>query len=421
MLRAENCLNFKIRFRSLDMKPRLNLIFILLFSFLSAESQDKPKKPYELHEEAERQYNDGNFRPALELLDACLKANPGYMDAYSLRASVREQLGDLDGALTDYSIYLENYPDHVDVLMSRAALRYQIGFYDLARRDFQRLLLLPGTGETNTLFFRKAMSVNDRNPVLTTTEGHHTSYLYNYLGLTESRLGNFESAKGYLDSAIQLSPSEPDYFVNRGLAKEALGDSTAYLDYERALRLNPTHALALHNLTALKAKESQHLSPEERLSQTIQADSTMLYPYLERAQQRYQSKYYEGALDDYSKALEIDSTDVEIWLGRGLAREKLKDYEGAFSDYTKAIDLKADFAKAWLNRGNVLVKLDRFDDAVEDYDVALIYYPDYALAFYNRAMAKVKLKKENEACSDLIQAEALGMTVEERLKKKICK
>ena len=400
----------------------IRLFLIFLFSVVSswAQAQEKPKKPFVLHEEAEAAFNEGKVNEALALLDQCVKINPGYLEAYALRGTVKEQLKDLDGALTDYSIYLEEYPDHLDVLMSRAVLRYKIGFYDQAKEDFLRLLVLPSSGETNSLFYKKSMSVNDRSPVITTTQGTHTSYILNYLGLTESKLKDYRQAKLYFDSAIRLDSGEPDYFVNRGLVKESMNDSTAILDYERALRLNPNHTLAIHNLSALKAKKAKTLSLEERLSQTIEADSTMLYPYLERAQQRYESKYFQGALDDYNRALEIDTGNVEIWLGRGLTREKLKDFKGAFADYTKAIDLKENYAKAWLNRGNVLLKLERYDDAVEDYNVALIYYPDYALAFYNRAMARIKLKKDEEACADLKQAESLGMKVDGRVKNKVC-
>jgi tetratricopeptide (TPR) repeat protein len=397
------------------------IVFLsLMLVGVTTYAQENPKKPYILYELAESAHRDGELNEALSLLNECLKVNPGYMEAYSLRGTVREQLKDLDGAHTDFSIFLDKHPDHLEVLLSRAVLRYNIGFYALAIEDFQRLLLLPPTGETTALFYKKGMSVNDKNPVMTTTQGSHHSYLLNYLGLAEAKLKNYSQAKIYFDSAIRMDPREPDYFVNRGLAKESLNDSTALLDYERAILLNPDHVLAQHNLKALKAKKIKSTSIEERLTETIAADSTMLYPYLERAQQRYEAKYYQGALDDYTMALEIDTSNVEIWLARGLTREKLKDYKGAFSDYTKAIDLKADYAKGWLNRGNVLTKLERYGDAVEDYNVALIYYPDYALAFYNRAMAKMKLKKEGEACTDLKQAEALGMKVETKIKNKVC-
>jgi tetratricopeptide (TPR) repeat protein len=402
------------------MWPRFFWIYILsMIVSLMVCGQEKPKKPYQLFEEAETVYNERKYKEALELLDQCLKINPAYMDAYQLRASVKEQLNDQDGALTDYSIYLEKYPQHPDVLLSRAMLRYKLGFYEQAKEDFFKLLTL-NSAETNTIFYRQNMSVNDKKPVMTTTNGNHNSFVYNYLGLNEMKLKNYKQAIAYLDTAILMDPKEAEYFVNRGLAREHMNDSLAVEDYQKALRLNPTHVLAQHNLAALEAKYKQTMSAEERISKTIEADSTMLTPYLERAQQRFEGGYFKGAEEDYTMALEIDSTNVEIWLARGLARERSKDYKGAFSDYTKAIDMKENYAKAWVNRGNVLLKLDRFEDAVEDYTVALIHKGDYALAFYNRAMAKIKLKKNTDACADLKQAEDLGMKVEEKLKSKIC-
>jgi tetratricopeptide (TPR) repeat protein len=405
----------------MNAKLGLMLLFTCVLR-VQAYCQDKPVKAHTLLEDAEAVYNEGKYKKALELLDQCLKANPGLIEAYALRGTVKEQLKDLDGALTDYSIYLEQFPDHREVLFNRAVLRYKKQFYDQAKEDFVRLLALPASGETSAIFYKQSMSVDDKNPMMTMTaqQTQHRAHLFNYLGLTEAKLKHAAQAKTYFDSAISQFAKEPDYFVNRGLIKEQLNDTTALADYQQALKLNPYHTLAHHNLNALSAKRTQAMSQEDRLNQTIEADSTMLYPYLERAQQRYESKYYQGAIDDYDKALEIDSRNVEIWLGRGLAREKLKDYKGAFSDYTKAIEIKEGFAKAWVNRGNVLHKLERYEEAIEDYTVALVYEPDYALAFYNRAMARVKLKKNDDACADLNRAEALGMKVEGKVKVKTC-
>jgi tetratricopeptide (TPR) repeat protein len=400
---------------------KIKFTILLLTLFTGCLYAQAPRKAYELFEQAESAYSDGKYNEALTILDQCLKEYPNYMDAYALRGNVRELLNDNKGALTDYSIFVDKVPDRSDVLLSRAVIHYKVGHYDQALEDFQKLLILPPPGETNALFFKRSMSVDDKNPVMSMTEGgNHRAAVYNYLGLTELKRKNPAAARTYFDSAIALESKEADYFVNRGLAREALNDSTAMTDYEQALKLNKNHVLAKHNLDAAKSKKQQSISAEERLTQTIEADSTMLYPYLERAQQRFESKYYQGAIDDYNRAIEIDSGNVEIWLGRGLAKEKLKDYKGAFSDYTKAIDVKENFAKAWLNRGNVLLKLERYEDAIEDYNVALVYYSDYPLAFYNRAMAKAKLKKNAESCDDLKKAEALGMNIEKKLRSKIC-
>lgn len=397
-------------------------LWIVFFTLLGSYSlaQTASKKPAQLFEDAEQHYNNGKFDEALALLNDCLKTNPGFFEAYPLRAGAKEQLKDLEGALTDYSIYLEKFPDDPDVLMSRAVLRYNLGFFDQAKEDFRKLLT-SSTDQTNAIFFKQNMTVGDKNAMITTTHQRHNALVLNYLGLVESKLKNPRLAIAYLDSAIKLDNKEPDFFVNRGLAKESIQDSLAYLDYEAALRLNPNHTLAKHNLEAYMAKNKITMSEEDRLTRTIEVDSTMLYPYLERAQQRFESGYFKGALEDYDQALNLNPADPEIWFARGLTKEKLKDYEGAFSDYTKAIDLKEDYAKVWLSRGNVLLKLERYNDAVEDYTVALVYRSEYAPAYFNRGMAKFKLKKNEEACADFKYAEGLGMKVEEKIKAKVCK
>jgi tetratricopeptide (TPR) repeat protein len=400
------------------MRPQLFFLTVFLSGFFLAPCQEKPKKAYQYYEEAEAAYNEDDYAKALAILNECLKQYPGYSEAYSLRGSVKEILKDDDGALTDYSIYLEQFPEHLAVLMSRAILRYKIGFYDQAKADFLKLLRMDPS-ETNTIFYRQNPSVGDRNPVMTPESGHK-SYIYNYLGLTEAKEKNHKNAVAYYDTALSLNAAEPDYFVNRGLSKEAVNDTTAAADYEHALKLNHRHTLARHNLTALKAKQGEPSTYEDRLTETIQQDSTMLYPYLERAQQRFEGGYFKGAEEDYTRALEINPRDAEIWLGRGLAREKLKDFEGAFSDYTRAIDIREDFFKAWINRGNVLFKLERYSDAIEDFNVALIYQSNYAPAVYNRAMAKIKMKNKAGACEDLKLAESLGMEIEAKVRSKIC-
>jgi tetratricopeptide (TPR) repeat protein len=224
-----------------------------------------------------------------------------------------------------------------------------------------------------------------------------------------------------LDSAIHLREKEADYFVNRGIAKEAMNDSSAMQDYQTAIALRPDHTVALHNIAVLKRKSGKSAASENDLDKAIESDSSMLYPYLERAYQRMEGGYYKGALEDYDRALEIQNRDPEIWLNRGHVKEKLNDLKGAYSDYTKAITLDEKFDKAWLNRGNVLSRQGRTEDAIEDYTAAITFNPDYAAAFYNRAIARQKIKQFTEACQDIKQAEVMGLVVPEKMKKELCK
>jgi tetratricopeptide (TPR) repeat protein len=400
------------------MRAGISILIFLTVCINPAFPQGQ-KKPYQLFEQADREFNEGHLDTALTLVNECLKLNAGYFEAYPLRGSIKEQLGKFDEALTDFSIYLESFPDNPEVLMNRGTLRYKIGFLQQAKEDFRHLLNVPPPKTTNSLLFKQRVDVRDTKPIITIDGKNHNPYVYNYLGLIEMKAKNPRLAIAYFDSAITFDNKDPDFYVNRGLSKEAINDTTAITDYDIALHLQPDHALARHNMAAFVAKHS-NTSLEERLTNTIRTDSTLLYPYLERAQDRYARGDYLGALADYDHALATDEDNIEILLGRALTKEKLNDLKGAFSDYTAAIELKEDYAKAWLNRGNLLLKMNRHADAIEDYNVALVYYHDYPSAYYNRAMAKARLKNLDEACIDLKHAEELGMIVDEKVKSKVC-
>lgn len=398
------------------------IVFFLIFDVLRGVAQDKPRSAEKLFELGESAHSTGDYKKAFELFNACLTENPGYTEAYFARASAREQLNDMEGALTDYSVFLERKPDNREALFSRGIVRYILKKYDQAYEDFTRFLEVP-MGETQSIYFNRSASVGGSSQIIT-AQGGNTKLIYNYLGLIEQKRNNFKASITWLDSAIHLDPKNPDFYVNRALSRQGMKDTTAALDdFNKALTLHPEHTVALHNLAVLKRTASkQQAEPVtgDPLERAIESDSSMLYPYLERAFQRMEGGYLKGALDDYNRALEIETNDPQIWFNRGIVRERLKDYPGAFSDYTQAITLKEDFTNAWINRANTLLKQERYKDAIEDYTAALIYTPDLAPAYYNRAVARQKLKMVAEACEDLKKAEVLGMKVDKKFKEKVC-
>lgn len=389
-----------------------------LISFAQGTFAQQRRDVPALFEQAENAHDAGDYKEALRLLNECIRINPGFMPAYAKRGSTREQLNDPAGALTDYSIYLEHITEDPDALLARGLLHFRVGHFDLAKDDFQKLLKMKA-GPTNTVLYRQSSFGRGTDMITTMQSGGRSRYL-NYIGLCETKLKSYTQAIIAFDSAIRLDPRDADYYVNRGIAREAAGDSLASDDYRKALTLEPSHGIAKHNLSVLQKKAGNKEQAETILNDVLESDSSMAYAYLQRAQQRFEAGYYKGALDDYNSVVRINDSDPEIFLARGLTREKLKDLQGAFSDYTKAIDLKEDMVKAWVNRGNVLLKLNRYNDAIEDYSVAIVYAPDLAAAFYNRGIAKYKLKQLKEACNDIKVAESLGFKGEEKTVQKIC-
>jgi tetratricopeptide (TPR) repeat protein len=396
------------------------MAFILILSAHAVLSQSKSARPEQLWEQGKSAYNDGRLQMALALFDECLRKAPGFLEAYLSRAGTREQLDDGEGALTDYSVYLETRPDHYDALFARASLRYRLGKYDQARDDYLKLLTLAPAGETTVVYYQQSPSAVAGANRIMTAQSMSRPLLYNYIGMTETKLKNYSIAVQWLDSAITLQPREPDYYVNRGLARQGLKDSLADVDFKKALSLNPAHTAALSNLS-VKQRGKVDKPEVDYLNEAIDSDSTMLYPYLERAFQRMEGGYWEGAEEDYSSALILEKKDPEIWMGRAIAREKQNKFDEAYKDYTQCLRLKEDNVRAWVNRGNVLVKQNMFKEAIDDYTAALTFDSAFSSAYYNRAIARERLKQYDDACADLKQAEALGKEPEAKLREKVCK
>ncbi|MBK5279095.1 MAG: tetratricopeptide repeat protein [Bacteroidia bacterium] len=395
------------------------ILFLMLLFLTSAAIAQSKRSARACHEDAEEALSKKKLELALELLNECLRSDPHFTEAYYTRGMVREQLGDMDGALTDYNIYLEYKPDRAEALFSRATLRYKSGLYDLAKTDFLNLLNLPA-GETTTVFFQQDLHSSSTIKIFT-TQGANKAYILNYLGLVEIKLKNFPAAIVVLDSAINLSPTDADPIVNRGLAKEGNNDPPgAIADYQLALKLNPENSLARHNLGVLTATYGGSKDSEILMLESIEQNPRLPYPHAQLAYHKFNNGDYKGALAEYNRAIALDSTDLDYLVNRGIVKEKLNDYEGSLGDFTNAISLKPDFERAWFNRGNVLTKLDRLAEAVEDYTLAIFYDPNYAAAYYNRALDRDKLGLKKEACEDLLIAKKFGQVIESRVISKIC-
>jgi len=399
------------------------LLWGVFFATLSAvdclAQEEKRHSAGYYYRVSEVQVEKHNWPAARESLNACLREDPTYWDAYYSRAIVNEHFDSLNQALTDYNIYLEYRPEHHEALFGRAQVRMRLDQNELARTDFVKLLALP-PGETTAVFFRQDVYSGQVDQVFT-ARGANKSYLYNALGLVAMKLSDFEGAIGYFDSALAISPNDPDLFVNRGTAKEKKTDTTeAVLDFQRALMYNPLHAVAKHNLSAIsKGKNIAERDPR-LLDEAIEDNPNLPFVYAERAYMNFQKENFSAAVDDYNKAIKLDPAQPEYFLNRGLALEKLKHTNAAYTDYTTAIRLQNNFEKAWLNRGNLLARLGRLNEAVEDYTAAITHSPEYASAFFNRAMVLNRLKKRDLACADLQTAERLGVKVEPRAWKSIC-
>ena len=371
------------------------------------------------YNKAQKYVDSGKYKNALPFLNSSISKRPDYIDAYFVRATVKELLEDSNGALNDYNIIVGLSPNHTEAIFGRALIRYRLKHYVPALNDFLKLLRTPSS-ETQAVYFRKSMFENTADKMITIQSGNKPT-LYNYIGLVYTALNKYDSAIIYCDSAIYARPSEADYYLNRGMAKVKRGTlDEATEDFNQALVIEPAHALAQYNLTILSTEISDNEKLIETLTKIIQTDSTLAYAYTNRGTARLNIGDYNGAQSDYNVALLLDENNANNWMNSGLAKSKLNDLSGAFNDFSKALELEPKSEKALLNLGNVLYKMQDYKKAIDFYGLAILYHPESSNAYYNRALANYNTGNKNEACQDLTNAKKLGFTITKQVFSNIC-
>ncbi len=369
---------------------------------------------------AKSAFDKGDLSTAEFYLDACLERQPNDKETLLLRAMCRQQSGNINGALRDYTLLLEKHPQLVEALYSRGLLLYEKGQYEPASDDFKRILKVPFS-ETQAIFYKRR-PFEEGISGLGTIESMKAD-IYNYLGLCAFKIRHYQEALEYFTEAISRFDGQEDFYINRGLTFEASGQtSRAIEDFQKALEISPENEVALFNLTRLQAGQQGAVSEDiiKAYSEVIERNPDLAESYYNRGLAYYNRGDYENALDDYNRAIEIDSASAKTWYNRGLVREEAEDLNGALSDFDHATDLKQNFAKAWHGKGIVYTKMKQYGQAISMYDLAIFYQPNYALAYYNRAIAKLYINNDMDACKDLKTALKFGLKAAKELSDKKC-
>jgi tetratricopeptide (TPR) repeat protein len=400
---------------------RLTLLILILLACSAFAQQKKANsdQAIDLFKLGEKAINERSYRTALAHFNECLRIDPFFWDAYSLRAFSKEKLNDQKGALTDYNIYLESHPEDNDALFARAILRFNYGQWEVAKEDFSKLSTQVKS-ETNALFFQT--NKEGQATKIVSTQSNMSALYQNYLGLIDWKMLRYKESIYHLDSAIKLDIKNTDYWLNRGLIKQAFKDTLgARTDFEKAVELDPSNALAAHNIAVLSGFKGNLKDSEKQLTEVIRNNPSLSYPFAERGYVRSKLTNWKGALEDFNSAILIEKNDPTYYFNRGIAKEKLKDFTGALADFTYATNLKPDFDKAWLTRGNLLTKMKRLKEAIQDYTIAISLYDGYGIAYYNRSLAYHKLGNLKEACLDLQTAQRYNMPIDAKVMQSICK
>ncbi len=300
--------------------------------------------------------------------------------SYAQRALARYDLGDLQGALADYTQALHIHPPDDATYNNRGLTHYDLGDRQKAAGDFEQ-----------------ALRINPDNAVA-----------YFNRGIVRSDWGDKMGAIADYTATIELHPQDNVAYNNRGLSRSKLGDKQGAIgDYTCALQINPEDTIAYFNRGAVRSSLGDYVGAIDDYTCAIHLDPNFASAYNNRGFTRQRLADCAAAMRDFNRALQINPNFASAYNNRGTVRSKLGDFQGAIQDFSRALQINPDFTNARNNRGTARSKLKDLRGAITDFNHALQINPNFANAHNNRGLAKAELGEMRGATEDLVNAARL--------------
>jgi Flp pilus assembly protein TadD len=145
--------------------------------------------------------------------------------------------------------------------------------------------------------------------------------------------GQLDLAIADFDRAIELNPTNPKFFVDRGSVFLRKGQhDRAIADFDHAIRLKPRYSDAFVNRCAVYTLKRQ----------------------------------YDRAISDCDQAVRFNANSAEAFVTRGGTYGQMGDFSRAIQDFDQAVRLKPDFGAAYANRAIARRALGQQAEAAAD-------------------------------------------------------
>lgn len=232
----------------------------------------------------------------------------------------------------------------------------------------------------------------------------------NGLGMEKQKNGDLLGAYRDFETAIKLQPEYVTAVKNRALCAQSLGEqyySSAIVDYDRVLDLDPNNPTALEVGGLLKARLGDTETALEEVNRSVKKYPKYASSYCNRGSIKAVIRDYNGAIKDYEQAQQLEPDDPTISINLGMVYLKKKDYENALTSFEDAIELGDKSLTPWIKIAECKRKMSQYVDAITDYTKLIAELPNLEFLYYDRAECEKGLGLYDEALEDCKKALSL--------------
>ncbi len=229
--------------------------------------------------------------------------------------------------------------------------------------------------------------------------GGHAFSSY-YLGKWYMYQGKFELAQTHIETALQLNPNIPRFWLAQGDIYFAAGElEKAATAYTGAVSRNTNYGEARYRrgltyllqekflLAELDLEIAVKQSPNDKAIRTSLADAC------------YSAGHYEKAATHFEHLTYQEPKNLEFQYRKALSYFKGERYQQALDSFSKLADAYPSDATILFYLGNCYERLDDLTNALLFYDLCLSNEPAHIRAKFNKGSVLYGLDRKSEACA----------------------
>eukprot|EP00871_Galdieria_phlegrea_P001699 jgi/Galph1/252/GphlegSOOS_G4935.1 len=367
--------------------------------------------------------------------------------------TLREALGDWNGAIEAYSNALRHSVDNPNTLCKIGSILLRRGENDKAFNYIQRVLsLASNNGEAWTLlgFYHMKAGAYEaayeafQNAVRLLGD-QSSSLLWYGIGMLYELNNSFDYALEAFNNSLKLKPNSEfvvDIYLHMAHIyeeREALDLSYDYLNkaflsisisnfnnsiladiyfrmgtiqemkrktsiakefYLKALKENPNHAKSLQQLGWVEHESGRTEEGFRLLRRAVEVDANDGQGWYLLGRLYMAQKEYRAAYDNYQHAVYCNSRNPRFWCSIGVLYYQMGQYRDAMDAYTRAIRLNPNLSEVWYDLGTLYESFSQFKDALDAYREALKLSPNNSQIKARVSEIEQRLKEETTTCSN---------------------